>query len=941
MISFLQQLTTDLVKTHGEDLSGVCLVFPTRRAGLFFRKELAAMVTKPSWAPVTHSIQDFFGSFSVYQQPDPLTLRFELYKIYKAYFPGESFDKFYPWGELMLRDFDDLDHYLADAGKVFALIHDIREIETDFNLPEEELERLKTFWMNFFQHDPSILKTEFINTWEHLGSIYQSFKESLAARGLAYEGMAYREIAERFTKSGVIPEPDYDHIVFAGFYALSPAEERIIHAFLKTGKATIYWDADSYYADDTGQEAGTFLRNHSLVEEDYKWKQDYFQNTRRQIDIVGVPLLVGQAKYAGTLVKDLLVNPDFKPERTVVVLPDENLLFPVLYSLPEELTDINVTMGYPLQYTPLFHLFESLIALQRNVQVTKAGKTSYYFRDVLNILNHPYIRLIEAEKIRQWVRGYEKNRRIRIPQEDLDSGNAEVFSLIFQKPEGVRGIFAWGRQLLRLILESMKEQEFRFHRLESEFVYNFYTQLNRLEEVVIAQEAEPGLETFWYLFREIIYSSKIPFTGEPLKGLQVMGFLETRVLDFDNVILLSVNEDVLPSSGNKPSFIPFSIRKAFGLPTYEEQHSVSAYHFYRLLQRASRIHLVYNTEAKASSSAEKSRFLLQIQHELAVRFPESITVREKVVTTGFSKETVQPVTVEKSPTVMEALNRYLWTGKGKLEFAKRISPSALANYISCPLKFYFRSVAGMYEKEETEENMEAATFGKVLHKAMQILYTGLKEIRPETLAQLRTKTEAALQQALSDEYVSAASLEGKNILLGNVIRELIAKILVADKEDAPFHLLALEMEVNEEFVIDPERKIILHGFIDRLDETPIGLRIIDYKTGNVEKKKPKAIANLFSDPKYKEQFQAMLYAYVISTKEQVKTIRSGLFTLKDMADGLWYLQDGEPFTQLQFLEFETELRNLMATIFNPAIPFTQTEDEKRCVYCPYKEICNR
>ena len=941
MKSFLQKLTDELTSKYGEDLSRIQLIFPTRRAGLFFRKELATRLTRPVWAPAIFSVQDFISAYTTFTIPDPLTLRFELYKIYRKFFPGESFDRFYPWGELLIRDFDDLDRYLADPQKVFSLITDIREIDQVFALADEDMEKLKTFWKSFFDKDPSKLKTEFMNTWEHLGAIYHEFKESLSKRSIAYEGMAIRELAERFRINGAPSTDNFDAIVFAGFYALSPAEEQIIQSFLKTGKSEIIWDADAYYTDDPRQEAGSFLRDHPLVGDAFKWKEDFFSSIPKKIEMAGIPLQVGQAKYAGSLVQELMKEKDFRPERTVVVIPDENLLFPVLYALPAELEDINVTMGYPLHATPVFSLFESLIALQRNCSVDKEKNDTFYFRDVLNILNHPYILLIDTGAIRTWMIAYEKEKNIRIVSGKLVNEKSELFRLIFTRQEHVQNVFEWGRKVLRLILDSMKEQEFRFHRLESEFVYHFYTQLHRLEEVILEQDVEPGLDTMWYLFREIIYSSKIPFTGEPLKGLQVMGFLETRVLDFDNVIILSVNEDVLPSSGNSPSFIPYSIRKAFGLPTYEEQHAVSAYHFYRLLQRASNIHLLYNTESKKVAGGEKSRFLLQIEHELAARFPKSIQLTEKIISTGFEKEKILPIEISKSPEVMQAISKYLPNSELKSNFSVKFSPSALIAFITCPLRFYFRHIVKLSEKEEPEEQMEANTFGNILHAAMEFAYTDVVELTKEKLDNLSKNTEHILDQAIRKEFPAAGELEGKNILLKNVILELIEKIFRLDSKEVPFRILALEKEVNEVFKINDTQSVLIHGYIDRIDELNGGIRILDYKTGKVAKKKFNEIADLFHDPVYKEQFQAMLYAFLVRKNYLDSTIRSGLITLKDMSNGIWYLQQGEPFSNEQFLEFENQLRLLISKILDPSVAFTQTDDIDRCKYCDFAEICNR
>lgn len=418
-----------------------------------------------------------------------------------------------------------------------------------------------------------------------------------------------------------------------------------------------------------------------------------------------------------------------------------------------------------------------------------------------------------------------------------------------------------------------------------------------------------------------------------------MGFLETRVLDFENVILLSVNEDVLPAAGNSPSFIPFNIRKAFGLPTYEEQHAVSAFHFYRLLQRAKNIFLLYNTEPKALTAGERSRFLLQIEHELKSKFPESINIIKKVITTPILKERVSEIVIEKSDAVMKELEKY--SAASGSEPKAKLSASGLQSYIACPLRFYFRYIAGLAEIEEQEENMEAATFGKVLHKAMQLIYADLPGIDENVLKGLSKKINDLVDQAIHLEFLAIDQLEGKNILLRNVIRELVSRILEVDKTYLPFAILQLEKDVTSIFEFQSGKVVKLFGIIDRVDEKDGSLRIVDYKTGKVEKRKPTAIEDYFNNTDYKEQFQAMYYAYLTNISIPGRQISVGLMALKTMKEGIWMLNNGEPFSAEQFTQFESHLKELITRIFDPEIPFAQTDDESRCKYCSYKEMCHR
>lgn len=939
MKTFLQDLALEIKNKYGDKTGEICLVFPTRRAGLFFQKELAQLYDAPIWSPKVFSIQDYLLKLADANIPDQITLLFELYEVYHRYFPNEEFDAFYPWGELLLKDFDDLDKYLAPASKVFATVNDLHQIDADFGLPDEDLERLKHFWRNFFEHDLSRLKSEFVNTWKNLNDIYSQFIVRLKQKDWAYEGMAYRSLAENVSMETFKPMSEFVHTVFAGFYALSPAEEKIMSFLINEGKADIYWDTDSYYTNDHGQEAGKFIRENKLVKDKYQWKNSHFENIPKNIEFCGIPLMVGQTRYAGQILQEMIDEGKFVAEKTAVVLPDEKLLFPVLYSIPESVSDINVTMGYPLRQTPLFNLFETLIALQKNARIENDGHYSFYFRDVKKLLDHNYIRLAGGKAIQNWLEKL-KETYIRISSKKIFSETSgEIFKLLFTIPTTIEDVFLWSQKILRVILEAMSGQGFKFHRLESEFIYTFFTQLKRLEDILLKQQVKPTIPTFWKIFKEVTQSVRIPFSGEPLKGLQVMGFLETRVLDFENVVLLSVNEDVLPAAGNSPSFIPFNIRKAFGLPTFEEQHAVSAFHFYRLLQRAKNIFLIYNTEPKALTAGERSRFLLQIEHELQTKFPETISVSKKVITTPIIKEAVSPIVIDKTDVVLKELERFA-SQPGSMPHSK-LSASGLQSYIACSLRFYFQYVAGLKEPDEVEENMEAATFGKVLHKAMQLMYTGIPGIDAKTLNERKRMINTLVDQAIHEEFISIDQLEGKNILLRNVIRELVAGILEVDRTYLPFKILQLEKDVTTLFEFEKGKVAKLFGIIDRVDEKDEVLRIVDYKTGKVEKRKPAEIADYFHEVEYKEQFQAMYYAYLTNISIPGRKISSGLMALKSMKEGIWMLNNGEPFATEQFLQFEEHLKKLISDIFDPTKPFTQTEDESRCTYCSFKEMCHR
>ncbi len=941
MPTFLGQLVDELYDGNNGDLSSLCLVFPTRRAGLFFKKLLAEKIDKPHWSPEIFSIQDFIRSFSTHIIPDQLALMFELFEVYKKYFPDESFEKFYPWGEMLLKDFDEADRSLADTKQLFAYIRDERQIDEDFELAEEDLERIRTFWKTFFNKEPGKLKNEFLENWKHLGSIYGDFKIQLNKKNWAYEGSAYRHVAESLETKKI--SVNHDKIIFAGFYALSKAEEKIIQHLLDEGTGEIFWDADSYYFDDIKQEAGIFLRNNALLKPGFKWNANDFKTNEKVIEMIGVPMQVGQAKVVGNMLKDLTTAENIPADKIAVVLPDESLLFPVLYSLPENIEAFNVTMGYPLSSTPLFTLLESLILLQRNIRKSKDGQISFYYKHVINILNHSSIQQVEANYIRTWMKQFQKELRwIQIPKEKLcDENSPELFKNIFHELNKPEDVFDYFKIVLLQILESMKEREFKFHEIESEYVYHFYVQLKRLEDVVKQHSQKLSLDTFWNLYKEIIYSSKIPFSGEPLKGLQVMGFLETRLLDFENLFILSVNEDTLPASSNHPSFIPYNIRKSFGLPTYEDQQAVSSYHFYRLLQRAKNIYLLYNTETKSITAGEKSRYLLQLVHEMQKKFPDKIKINSSIAVTDFVRTETKEIVIKKTVDLMSDLEKYFYKGDSYNEYSVKFSASALISYITCPLKFYFQYIAKIREQEEAEENMEAATFGKILHRTMQLLYGETSNLTESVFAQLEKKIPTAIDLAIKEEFSGDDLLEGKNILLRHVMIELVQKVLRIDKRDLPIIIRFLEEKFYHPIQIGSNKAVLLYGIIDRVDEAAGNVRIIDYKTGKVDSGNPENLEKIFHDPKFKEQFQTYFYSYLFSKKSIEKPVKAGVLAIKNLSEGIKYLNGGEAISREQFKEFESGLITLISAIMNPALPFDQTIEVERCKYCAYKEICER
>lgn len=939
MKSFLDLVVDDILKTYSEDFSEMCIVFPTRRAGLIFRKKFAARLPKPAWAPSVMAIQDFISTLSPVPIAEDIELLFELYEVNKHYHPETSFEKFFHWGEMMLNDFNEIDLQLVPADKLFSNISDLKRIETEFGLGEEDAERIAEFWKNFSGKELSKLKTEFKNTWESLGEIYHIFRKTLLQKGKSYEGMAYRHVLEQLQNNWL--EVKWEKVIFAGFYALSLAHEQIIEELKKKNKAEVIWDADTYYTENNMQEAGNYFRKKKLLNENFRFQNNYFEEEDKTIEMTGVPLQVGQAKYLGNIIGRQIQEGTFAENKTAIVLPDENLLFPVLYSLPAELNSFNVTMGYPLKKSLVSGLVQSLFSLHKHLREKENSEIHFYSHDIINLFEHPYVLQMDETFLHKKINEIKHFNKIFCSAKELIDGTEnENVKIFFRKLNSADEVFQYIIEVLKACAANYHAKE-SINKFDAEILQFTRTEVQSLYETIKSYSAQMSAELAWEFIRKAIDKLKIPFSGEPVQGLQVMGFLETRVLDFENLFILSVNEDVLPASSRGNSYIPYSLRKGFGLPTFEEQDAVYAYHFYRLLQRAKNIHLIYNTEVKSLTGGEKSRFLLQISYEMKKKFGEKIHIHYSLASTDIRSEEIKEISITKSPEVMGILSNHFV--KGVTEETIGFSASALSTYINCPLQFYFRYVAQIKESETVEENIEADTFGKILHGTMQKLYGNVQQLTSEKITELQKKVDSAVNESFSKEFShSEKEPAGVNYLLRQVILELVKKILETDKAIAPFTIEVLEGKFEQSFKYNNlKQEVVLKGIFDRVDGINGFVRIVDYKTGSDELNSKKGFEDIFSNPKLKATFQLYYYSYIYKQLFPSKEVQAGIYRMKSISEGIAYLNDGNAITELKLQEFENSLENLISEIMNPEISFSQTTEVERCKYCPYKEICNR
>lgn len=959
MKPFLYQVASLFYEKWGAEVSRLAFVFPNRRTGLFFQKYLSEVADTPLFSPTILTINDLFIQLSGKQSADRISMLFTLYDIYiRQSGSTETFDEFLYWGEMLLNDFDDIDKYMANARMLFSNVTDLREIENDFDfLSDEQIAAIRSFWSSFYPRGDTPNQQQFLAVWQVLYDLYEEFRATMAAEGKGYEGMIFREVVESMER-GESPDLPYEQIVFVGLNALSVSEERFLAQLQKRKIADFYWDYVSDKVTDPDNKASYFVsRNLKSFPSSMKLPSE--EKVKTEIEVIGIPSGIGQAKHVYTLLSDWCKEAEMSSEealRTAVILPDEHLLIPVLNAIPEQIRRINVTMGYPLAGTPVASLIEYILALQKNVRYIDRNPL-FYFRDVLPVLNHRYILSTSPEIISSLVKEITENNKIYISHTELEK--TPLLEILFTP---VTGVEAFSDYLIKVLEElnkvmsalSDEEEEDapqRTNDLEQEFIFHYFTTVNRMKEVMKDARIEMKIDTFFRLLKRVTDTITIPFHGEPLSGLQIMGVLETRALDFDRLIILSMNEGIFPQRKAANSFIPYNLRRGFGLPTYEHQDSVWAYHFYRLIERASHVSLLYDTRSNGLQTGEVSRFVHQLHYHYEV------PMRDKLVVYNVSSSKTPPLAVPKREDIMRRLDAYRKGG------SKAISASAINTYLDCPLKFYFSVVEGIREEEEVSETIESDVFGSILHKVMEELYKPFqgKMVTVDLLKAIRKDTAlltGAIARAFASEFFKTEvvrSLTGQNYLIGEMIRKYVEKILERDGKLTPFVYIESERKINGLISLSDHSEIRLKGFIDRVDEVLDAIRIIDYKSGSgtTTFSSIESLFNKEEKDRAKAVMQVFMYCWMYAhfTENKGKTIQPGIYYVRslfsDPFDPSVYhriergksekVEDFSGYAQA----FEEGLRGCLDEIFNPEIPFTQTPTGKACSYCPFKGICGK
>jgi CRISPR/Cas system-associated exonuclease Cas4 (RecB family) len=774
----------------------------------------------------------------------------------------------------------------------------------------------------------------FAANWNLLQPVYHSFNALLESRGYAYEGKSYRNLVRKW--SGARNGPPQTHLIFAGFYGFSKVEEDMIEALSAMKTVEVLWDADSYYIENNALEAGLYFRKSEFARARMKPAVSMLREHELRINITGVAGHAGQAKYSGGLLLELFRQGKLLPDNTVLVLPDENMLFPVLYSIPEEIGPVNVTMGYPLRQSPFTDLMVLLRDLHLKYSRNNGAEPLFNQQAVRSLLRHPLMRRRLDKPVEE---GIHSGRFLSAREIESNFGFRDAASVFRHIPDSGT-LLQYLDRLYELVEGDETNNESPVSRYESITARYIRSELGLLRQHLSEHIAGIGTETVWQMARECLGNLKVPFSGEPVHGLQVMGFLETRALDFNTVILFSANEGILPSTSTRRSFIPYSLRKGFGLETYEDQDATYAYHFYRLLHRAKEVYLIYNTETGTMGGGEKSRYLLQITHELKSACGNSLKLHDESLVFPVHELVTRPPSVKKDDHAFARLARYL--NHSENEKPLTFSPSALSAYIHCPLRFYLRYVAGLREPEEPDQGLDAAVFGKILHRAMELIYkefTG-REITLADIEQASLSAARAVDEAFVTEYQKPTpGLQGQEILLESAIRDLVNRILAYDRLHIPFRILGLEYPVSAELECTQGR-IRIAGFIDRLETKDGSVSILDYKTGKVET----SVADqdrLFADNNMQTAFQILCYTWIYRKMHPATGVKAGFYVARSLGSGNRWINGGETVTDEMLSGFETRLRTLIEEILDPAKNFDPTTETERCTYCPYKDICNR
>lgn len=948
---FLKAVAEDIYHRIGHDMSRTAVIFPGKRAGLFFNQYLADCADRPLWAPTYITISELFGQLSPLQIESPIRQVCRLHTIFNAHTQRqEPLDDFYYWGELLLSDFDDIDKNMVDTDNLFVNLSDIKAINSRFDyLTEEQKEVLERFFGNFStDKERTELKEQFIELWQVMGTIYHELRTQLQAEGLAYEGMMYRNAIEHFTPSQL----NYDHYIIVGFNVLNRVEQELFLHLQESGKALFYWDYDHYYLDNPRHEAGTFLRENIATFGNALDSPPIYDNLRHlpRITCMAAPTDNAQTRYLHTWLHEH--HNRTVEQETAIVLCNEDIALSALHALPTDTVDnVNITMGFKLTQTPIYSLIDSYLALHTRGYNEEKG--TYMLSSVVSFLSHPYISRCYAQAY-EWRTQLLHSNRLYQPHAVLSSH--PTLGHLFVPPTDNNALLqALGKLVdtASTLFYHKPDEGDRYAQLYQESLFRCHQQIESFRSMVGDGTLKVKPATLIRLIQRVLKQTTIPFHGEPAIGLQVMGVLETRNLDFRNIILLSTNEGKLPKSSSEVSFIPYNLREAFGMTTLQRQDAVYAYYFYRAIQRAEHVTIVYNDGTDGLNRQEPSRFIMQLQ----VEFPGTL-IRNHLQVAAQPKPHADISIAQTTESIRKLQAHFGYDPERKKNY--RLSPSAINDYLDCKLRFYLKHIEHLTPPQELHPDVDVAEFGTLFHKSAELAYERLTQrgavIHPfelEALAKDTVAREQIVDEAFRTEFFHTAEGEplpynGTQLIVRHAITHYLGHLLKNDVHRAPFTYVESEKQVLTPHTISSHGKqltILLGGTVDRIDSKQGITRIIDYKTGG-EQKRIDSVADLFTSGKGRDGyvFQAFYYAHLL--QEQYEQIAPSLLFVrksvgKDFEPDI--IINKQPVTDFRQYseEFATLLTQTIDEIFNSDVPYTAAEHKEACKYCKFLTLCRR